>query len=273
MAAARIIFSIVLLVYQFKKYYFNFKLTRFQKSGIWMIQSLTLLQVIYSIYWNYRVFKNCELYVRDISAFIDINMFIIGIMITFYMYQAVNMIHQFSLKGRLPREQARKRFLCFIWTLVVFTAAMLAVYVVFNQWFSMKHNHSGLEKLNRIFAITRAAGFMANICILSFTIRKLKQAKVNRTDSGHLNMRDATVLLILLFLMMGTGLAGAYVPIDMGLIYIDCFKDIFDFMIGMMYFKMIINFITTFRLQTKVNKDGSIDIVGIEPNGGEVFKF
>ena len=114
---------------------------------------------------------------------------------------------------------------------------------------------------------------MANICILSFTIRKLRQAKVNRTDSGHLNMRDATVLLILLILMMGTGLAGAYVPIDKGLKYIDCFKDVFDFMIGMMYFKMITNFITTFRLQTKVNKDGTIDIVGIEPNGHEVFKF
>ena len=40
-----------------------------------------------------------------------------------------------------------------------------------------------------------------------------------------------------------------------------------------MYFKMITNFITTFRLQTKVNKDGTIDIVGIEPNGHEVFKF
>ncbi len=73
--------------------------------------------------------------------------------------------------------------------------------------------------------------------------------------------------------MMCTGLAGAYVPIRYGLVYIDCFKDVFDFLIGMMYFKMIINFITTFRLQTHVNKDGSIDIVGIEPNGNQVFKF
>ena len=40
-----------------------------------------------------------------------------------------------------------------------------------------------------------------------------------------------------------------------------------------MYFKMITNFITKFKLQTKVNKDGSIDIVGIDKNGLEIFKF
>lgn len=36
---------------------------------------------------------------------------------------------------------------------------------------------------------------------------------------------------------------------------------------------MIIHFVTTFQLQTKVNKDGSIDILGIDDNGYEVFKF
>ena len=43
MAAARIIFSIILLVYQFQKYYLNFKLTRFQRLVLYMIQSLTVL--------------------------------------------------------------------------------------------------------------------------------------------------------------------------------------------------------------------------------------
>lgn len=40
-----------------------------------------------------------------------------------------------------------------------------------------------------------------------------------------------------------------------------------------MYFKMITNFITTFKLRTKVNGDGSIDIVGYDEDGHEVFKF
>ena len=93
MAAVRVVFSVVLLVYQLKQYYLNFKLTRFQKTILWMIQSLTLLQVFYSIYWSFRIFANCSQWSRDISAFIDINMFLIGISITFYMYQAVNKIH------------------------------------------------------------------------------------------------------------------------------------------------------------------------------------
>jgi len=56
-------------------------------------------------------------------------------------------------------------------------------------------------------------------------------------------------------------------------IYVDCVRDVVDFMIGIMYFKMITNFITKFKLQTKVNKDESIDIVGIDKNGLEIFKF
>ena len=232
-----------------------------------MIQSLTLLQVFFSIYWSYRIFENCEQWSRDISAFIDINMFLVGIFITFYMYQAVNMIHQFSLKGRLPREVARKRFICFMWALMIFTGLMFTAYMVLNQLFSIRRSYRGLNILNDTIYWSRAMGFLCNIVILSATIHKLKAAKVQRTDSGHLNMRDATILLVLLILMMGTGIAGVYVPINKGLVYIDTSKDIFDFMLGVMYFKMITTFVTTFRLSTHVNKDGSIDIVGIEPNG------
>ena len=50
-------------------------------------------------------------------------------------------------------------------------------------------------------------------------------------------------------------------------------RDIIDFFIVFLYFKMITNFVTTFRLATKVNKEGCIEIVGIDPNGFEVFKF
>ena len=56
-------------------------------------------------------------------------------------------------------------------------------------------------------------------------------------------------------------------------IYIDVAKDLVDFALGVMYFKMITNFITKFKLQTKVSKDGSIDIVGIDKTGHEIFKF
>ena len=56
-------------------------------------------------------------------------------------------------------------------------------------------------------------------------------------------------------------------------IYVDTTRDVIDFLIVVLYFKMITNFITKFKLQTKVNKDESIDIVGIDKNGIEIFKF
>lgn len=123
------------------------------------------------------------------------------------------------------------------------------------------------------FGVARAIGFAVNAGILSCTIYKLKSAKVNTEDTGHLKIYDAAFLLGLLVLMTIGGLTSTFMHDDWTLIYIDATRDVIDFLITMMYFKMITNFITIFRLQTKVNKNGSIDIVGIEPNGNEVFKF
>lgn len=42
--------------------------------------------------------------------------------------------------------------------------------------------------------------------LLSATIWKLKSAKVNKTDSGHLNLVDASILLTMQILMVSLGL-------------------------------------------------------------------
>ena len=60
MGFLRIGFSILLIIYQLNQYFKNYKPTQFQKSITWMIQLLTVLQIIYSFYWNYRVFIDCE---------------------------------------------------------------------------------------------------------------------------------------------------------------------------------------------------------------------
>ena len=75
--------------------------------------------------------------------------------------------------------------------------------------------------------------------------------------------------------MTVTGLLSVFVftSFDTASIVIDILRDLIDFSLGVMYFKMIIHFVTTFKLQTIVHKNGSIDIVAIEPNGNEVFKF
>ena len=69
-----------------------------------------------------------------VTAFIDINVFLIGILVSYFMYTAVNMIHQFSRKGRLPREFARKRFKCFIITLTIFSLCILAAYCSLSSY-------------------------------------------------------------------------------------------------------------------------------------------
>ena len=55
---------------------------------------------------------------------------------------------------------------------------------------------------------------------------------------------------------------------------LDFARDIINFFLTIMYFNMIRNFIIDFKLSTKVNsEDGSVEIVGIDPKGHEVFKF
>ena len=51
-----------------------------------MIQSVTLLQAVFSFWWNYKVFVNCEFWSDIVLAFIDINMFMIGVLVTYYLY-------------------------------------------------------------------------------------------------------------------------------------------------------------------------------------------
>ena len=73
-----------------------------------------------------------------------------------------------------------------------------------------------------------------------------------------------------------TGLVAAFLPRTSLLeaqVGVDMFRDLVDFGLGINYFKMITNFITKFELQTKANPDGSIDIVGIDKHGHEIFKF
>ena len=86
--------------------------------------------------------------------------------------------------------------------------------------------------------------------LLSATIWKLKSAKVDKTDTGHLNLLDATILLILQIMMIGTGMVTIlfFENHSQEQIYVDTTRDVIDFLIVVLYFKMITNFITKFKL-------------------------
>ena len=86
MGVFRVIFSIIMLTYQMRRVYLKFRLTYFQLTIIYMIQSVTLLQAVFSFWWNYKVFINCEFWSDIVLAFIDINMFMIGVLVTYYLY-------------------------------------------------------------------------------------------------------------------------------------------------------------------------------------------
>jgi len=103
MGVFRILFSLWLIFYQLKRHYMKDALTPFQSMIIWMIQCFTLLQSIYSFFWNYRVLKNCEMVSTSLSAFIDINMFCVGILVTYFLFTTISLIHSFAQKGRLPK--------------------------------------------------------------------------------------------------------------------------------------------------------------------------
>jgi len=159
--------------------------------------------------------------------------------------------------------------------LIVIGSLIIVAYVILNFYFVQVAEYQNLKTISYVFAGLRAFGLSINATLLSSTIWKLKSAKVNRTETGHLKIGNASMLLVLQILMIASGLLSAFIPFDKAKVKfgVDMFSDIIDYMLCVMYFKMITNFITTFRLQTKVNKDGSIDIVGIDENGHEVFKF
>ena len=61
-------------------------MTLFQKVITWMIQMITVLQIAYSFYWNYRIFIDCEFWSRIMTSVIDVTLFLIGILVAYYLY-------------------------------------------------------------------------------------------------------------------------------------------------------------------------------------------
>ena len=138
-------------------------------------------------------------------------MFVIGILVSYYLYRAVNMIHRFSTTGILPREKFRKRMRRFIIFLVVLGVIFLTVYVICVCRFYKLEDYDKLVFCNKTFVIIRAMAMSLEVMLLSAMIWKLKRAKVTRTNSGHLKVFDASLLLTLQLLMIVTGLIAGLV--------------------------------------------------------------
>ena len=70
------------------------------------------------------------------NAFVDINMFIIGILVTHYLFKAANKINKFSKKGKLPRESAQAYYRCFYISILVTSILLLVAFIALNTYYT-----------------------------------------------------------------------------------------------------------------------------------------
>ena len=135
--------------------------------------------------------------------------------------------------------------------LVISAIFILVAYISLDIYFKSIGKLIYILNTTTAFGVLRALGMSISACLLTATIWKLKSAKVDKTDTGHLNLLDASVLLILQILMILTGILTILMyreHHEYEQIYIDISRDVIDFLIAILYFKMITNFITKFKL-------------------------
>ena len=60
MGVVRILFSLFLVIFVVGKYLRKSHMNNFQHIIINLIQLLTIVQIVYSFEWNYKIFDNCE---------------------------------------------------------------------------------------------------------------------------------------------------------------------------------------------------------------------
>ena len=103
---------------------------------------------------------------------------------------------------------------------------------------------------NMTFVLFRASGLTASSILLSITIYKLKSAKVNSKESGHLKLLDICILLVNQIAVIITGVISFFFfkKTEEGMIYTDAFMDVLEFFLAIFYFKVIIHFIKDYKL-------------------------
>ena len=177
-------------------------------------------------------------------------MFLIGTLVTYFMYLAVNMIHKFAKKGRLPKEKNIKRLKCCIITFIILATILFSAYLTLITIFYNSRMQDAVYYCNMIFVLVRATGLISASVLLSVTIYKLKSAKVNSKNTGHLKLLDICILLVMQIFIIIAGLISFFFfnKTERGMIYTDCTRDVLEFFLFIFYFKVIINFIKDFKL-------------------------
>jgi len=70
------------------------------------------------------------------NALVDINMFLIGILVTHYLFKAVNKINKFSQQGKLPSDNEQAYYRCFYISLITSSILLLTTFIALNFYIS-----------------------------------------------------------------------------------------------------------------------------------------
>ena len=126
-----------------------------------------------------------------------------------------------------------------------------------------------------VFGGCRLIVMVCSCVLLSATIYKLRRAKVQSTQSGHMKVSDIAVCLVIESLTIGCSVMTIFVYNEhqTAQIAIDMIHELLDLLLMIAYFKILTQFVTEFQLRTKVEADGHVLIVGINREGVEVLKF
>ena len=80
---------------------------------------MQVLQAVYQMLWNGEVTDDCETQSRNVDAAVDSTTYLIGMIVSYFLFKMMNMIYKFSVQGSLPKETQRKRMTnCIIITFI-----------------------------------------------------------------------------------------------------------------------------------------------------------
>ena len=166
----------------------------------------------------------------------------------------------------------------FVWVMVVIAILVTVIFWVLTSiW---RESESENVKDNRemtdevVWAILGAQHIVGSGFLVA-TINLRKTAQVKGADTGHLAITDAVTMLVLQLMMVLSFVLRLFFS-DKNFtlkLWATMTMELLAFLLIINFFRVIFKFVSSFRLQTKIGKDGNIDIVGIDPNGKEIFKF
>ena len=119
LGALRVLLVIFIIFYLCSRKLRNKKMSTFQVTVVGTIMLMQVLQAVYQMLRNGEVTDDCETQSRNVDAAVDSTTYLIGMIVSYFLFKMMNMIYKFSVQGSLPKETQRKRMTnCIIITFI-----------------------------------------------------------------------------------------------------------------------------------------------------------